>query len=83
MTDLLVENNNCDDSALSSSSGCASPSAAAALNDTDTSFSSLDQNRKASEFEAELSHIHNKMIVMLIFIILNVFKLLISILLKI
>lgn len=68
MADLLVENNNCDDSALSSSSSssCASP-ASAALNDTDTSFLSHDPSRKASEFEAELSHIHNKMIVMFIY----------------
>lgn len=62
-TDLPeVKANSNDDSALNtSSSTCNTPSSS--VLDTDTSFSNDSGYNRACEFEAELSHIHNKMIV--------------------
>ena len=70
---IIVEKQNLnDDSALNSSCFTSSPSSQKSStnnndnneNTNDISFSSsFENNTKASEFEAELSHIHNKMIV--------------------
>jgi hypothetical protein len=75
MSDIKVEKQISNDDSALSSSCTSSPSSqtSSIINNNDTSdisfSSSFENSNKASEFEAELSHIHNKMIV--IFLTLN------------
>ena len=69
MSDIILEKQISNDDSALTSSCTSSPSSqtSSIINNNDTSdisfSSSFENNNKASEFEAELSHIHNKMIV--------------------
>ena len=69
MSDLLMEKNNSSDDSALSSDLLSSPVPSRISREIDTSFSSSSQSpndsgyKQVCDFEAELSHIHNKMIV--------------------